>query len=82
MDTANIDTPQRVLVVESARQLREERMIAASTARDCARDGQGGASEGETVLPDFVPTCYHPGGIFEELPALVPELMRSATVEG
>ena len=82
MDTVNMDTPQRVLVVESARQLREERVTAASAAQDFARDGRGGASKGEVVLPDFVPTCYHPGGIFNELPALAQELMRSPTVEG
>ena len=78
MDTANMDTPQRVLVAESTRQLREER----ETATLIARDGQGGTGEGETSLPDFVPCCYHPGGIFEDLQALAPELMRSPIVEG
>ena len=78
MDTENMDTPQRVLVAESARQLREEREAASLIARD----GQGGASEGEASLPDFVPCCYHPEGIFEDLPALAPEQMRSPVVEG
>ncbi|XP_013639652.1 PREDICTED: uncharacterized protein At3g60930, chloroplastic-like [Brassica oleracea var. oleracea] len=78
IDTENMDTPQRVLVAESTRQLREER----ENATLITRDGQGGASEGETSLPDFVPCCYHPGGIFEDLPALAPELMCSPIVEG
>jgi len=78
MDTENMDTPQRVLVAESARQLREEREAASLIARD----GQGGASEGEASLPDFVPCCYHPEGIFEDLPALAPGQMRSPVVEG
>ncbi|KAG2270693.1 hypothetical protein Bca52824_065248 [Brassica carinata] len=67
-----------LLVAESTRQLREER----ETATLIARDGQGGTGEGETSLPDFVPCCYHPGGIFEDLQALAPELMRSPIVEG
>ena len=78
MDTENMDTPQRVLVAESARQLREEREAASLIARN----GEGGASEGEASLPDFVPCCYHPEGIFEDIPALVPEQMRSPVVEG
>ena len=82
MDTVNMETSQWFLVVESARQLREERATAAFAAQDCARDGRSGASDGEVALPDFVPTCYHPGGIFEELTALAHELMRSPTVEG
>ena len=61
MDTENMDTPQQVLLAESALQLREER---------------------EASLPDFVPCCYHPEGIFEDLPALAPEQMRSPVVEG
>ena len=65
MDTANMDTPQRVLVVESVRQLREERVNDAFAAQDCVIDGRGGASDGEVSFPDFVPICYHPGEIFE-----------------
>ena len=79
MDTENMDTPQRTLVAESVRQLREER--ASFDAQAWARDGCGGASDGED-LSDFVPTCYHPGGIFEDLPALSSRLMSSSTVEG
>ena len=82
MDTTNMDTPQRVLVAEAAHHLREERSTAALVARGCARDGQGGASDGEISLPDFVPCCYHPEGNFEDLPALAPELMCSPTAEG
>ena len=78
MDTENMDTPQRVLVAESARQLREEREAASLIARD----GQGGASEGEASLPDFVPCCYHPEGIFEDLPALAPGQMCSPVMKG
>ena len=73
-----MDTPQRVLVDDAARQLHGKR----ETTALIARDGQGGASEGEISLPDFVPCCYHPGNIFEDLPALAPELMRSSVVEG
>jgi len=78
MDTENMDTPQRVLVADSARQLREER----ESATLILRDGQDGASDGEVSLPDFVPCCYHPEGIFEDLPALAAEQMRSPVVEG
>ena len=45
-------------------------------------DGRGGASDREISPPDFVPCCYHPEGIFEDLPALAPELLRSPIVEG
>ena len=78
MDTENMDTPQRVLVADSVRQLREER----ESITFIARDGQGGASVGEASLPDFVPCCYHPGGIFEDLPALAVEQMRPPVLEG
>ena len=81
-DTANMDTPQRASVVETARQLRDEKENIASGAQDCARDGWGGVRDGKVALLDFVPTCYHPGGIFEELPALAPEMIRSPTMEG
>uniref|UniRef100_A0A0D3A8H1 Uncharacterized protein n=1 Tax=Brassica oleracea var. oleracea TaxID=109376 RepID=A0A0D3A8H1_BRAOL len=60
MDTTNMDTPQRVLVAESARLIREERAVVESVAQDCARDGRGGASDEEIPPPDFVPCCYHP----------------------
>ncbi|KAG2288358.1 hypothetical protein Bca52824_047962 [Brassica carinata] len=73
-----MDTPQRVLVADSARQLREER----ENVTLISRDGQGGADVGETSLPDFVPCCYHPGGIFEDLPALAVEQLRPSVVEG
>ena len=79
MDTENMDTPQQTLVAELARQLQEER--ASFDAQTGTRDGRGGASEGEDP-PDFTPTCYHPGGIFEDLPALASGLMRSSTAEG
>ncbi|XP_013594574.1 PREDICTED: uncharacterized protein LOC106302655 [Brassica oleracea var. oleracea] len=78
MDTENMDTPQRVLVADSARQLREER----ENVTLISRDGQGGADVGEASLPDFVPCRYHPGGIFEDLPALAVEQMRPSVVEG
>ena len=78
MDTENMDTPQRFLVADSARQFREERESAALILRD----GLDGASDGEVSLPDFIPCCYHPGGIFEDLPALAAEQMRSPVVEG
>lgn len=55
MDTTNMDTAQRVLVAESARLIREKRAVVGSVAQDCARDGRGGASDGEIPPPDFVP---------------------------
>ena len=76
MDTVNLDLPQRVLVSDSARLHREE---TAAQARACPRDGQGGA---RSRSQGHVPICYYPGGIFEELPALSPELLRSAVVRG
>ena len=82
MDTTNMDTSQRVLVAESARLIREERANVESVAQDCARDGRGGAHDGEISPPDFVPCCYHPEGIFEDLPALAPGLLRPPVVEG
>ena len=39
IDTTNMDTPQRVLVAESARLIREEMAVVGSVAQDCARDG-------------------------------------------
>lgn len=33
-------------------------------------------------LIDYRPTVYHPGGIFEELPTLPPELLRDPWAEG
>ncbi|KAG2255553.1 hypothetical protein Bca52824_074847 [Brassica carinata] len=47
----------------------------------CARDGSGGARD-EALAVDYVPTCYYPGGIFEELPALAPEFLRSPDLSG
>ena len=78
MDTENMDTPQRVLVADSARRLLEE----GESATLILRDGQDGASDGEVSLPDFIPCCYHPEGIFEDLPALAVEQMRSPVIEG
>ncbi|XP_022558249.1 meiosis-specific protein ASY2-like [Brassica napus] len=82
MDTTNMDTSQRVLVAESARLIREERANVESVAQDCARDGRGGAHDTEISPPDFVPCCYHPEGIFEDLPTLAPGLLRPPAVEG
>ena len=82
MDTTNMDTSQRVLVAKSARLIREERETVESVAQDCTRDGRGGAHDGEISPPDFVPCCYHPEGIFEDLPALAPGLLRPPVVEG
>lgn len=31
---------------------------------------------------DFRPTCYHPGGIFEELPRIAPEMLHDPKAEG
>ncbi|KAG2250672.1 hypothetical protein Bca52824_080808 [Brassica carinata] len=62
----------------SRNQLREER----ENVTLISRDGQGGADVGEASLPDFVPCRYHPGGIFEDLPALAVEQMRPSVVEG
>ena len=69
------------MVSESARLHREEVRGAPTEAQVCARDGRGGA--GEVVPPvNYVPTCHYTEGIFEELPALAPELLRSPEVSG
>ena len=82
MDTTNMDMPQRVLVAESVHLIRKEKVVVESVAQDCARDDRGGASDGEIPPPDFVPCCYHPEGIFEDLPALARELLRPPIMEG
>ena len=69
------------MVSELARLHREEARGALTEAQVCARDGRGGA--GDEVPPDnHVPTCHYPGGIFEELPALAPELLRPSEISG
>ncbi|KAF8102777.1 hypothetical protein N665_0195s0014 [Sinapis alba] len=68
MDTRSLGLPKRLLVSESSRLHR-------------TRDGQGGARDG-TPSVDFVPICYYPGGIFEELPPVSPELLRPVEARG
>ena len=41
----------------------------------------GGAGD-KTPPVKFMPTCYYPGGIFEELPEISPEFLRSPDVSG
>ncbi|KAG2253397.1 hypothetical protein Bca52824_083533 [Brassica carinata] len=71
MDTGSLDLSQRILVSESARSYRQEVRGNPAESHAYERDGYGGARDG--VLPaDYMPTCYYPGEIFEELPAIAP----------
>lgn len=81
MDTGSLDLSQRILVSESARSFRQEVRGNQAEPQACDRDGSGGARDG--VLPaHYTPTCYYPGEIFEELPAIAPECLRSPDVSG
>ena len=81
MDTRNLDLSQRILAFESAHSYRQEGRGNPDEPQACERDGSGGAGDG--ALPvNYVPTCYYPGGIFEELPAISPEFLRSFDVTG
>ncbi|XP_013679996.1 meiosis-specific protein ASY2-like [Brassica napus] len=81
MDTRNLDLSQRILVSESARSYRQEVGGNPAEPQACERDGSGGARDG-VPLVNYVPTCYYPGEIFEELPAVAPEFVRSPDVNG
>lgn len=81
MDTRNLDLSQRILDSESARSYRQEVRGDRDEPHACERDGSGGAGD-ETPHVKFVPTCYYPGGIFEELPEISPEFLRSPDVSG
>ena len=81
MDTGNLDLSQRILVSESARSYRQEVRGNPDEPQACERDGSGGAGDGAFAV-NYVPTCYYPGGIFEELPAIASEFLRSPDVSG
>ena len=81
MDTRSLDLSQRILVSESARSYRQEVGITPAEPQVCKRDGSGGARDG-VPLVNYVPTCNYPGEIFEELPAVAPEFLRSPDVSG
>ncbi|CAG7871249.1 unnamed protein product [Brassica rapa] len=79
METVKMELSQRLLVAGAARQFREEENCAAGDGQDAVsedRDGTSsksvkptrGSRSGHSIRPDFFPTCYYPGGIFEELP--------------
>lgn len=53
MDTVNMDSSQRALVAESARQHRGERGNDTNDAQDFARDGRGGERE---MVKSLLPT--------------------------
>ena len=80
MDTRNLDLSQRILVSESARSYRQEVGGNPAEPQACERDGSGGAMDGSLV--NYVPTCFYPGEIFEELPAVAPEFLRSPDESG
>ena len=80
MDTRNLDLSQRILVSESARSYRQEVGGNPAEPQACERDGSGGVRDGSLV--NYVPACYYPGEIFEELPAVAPEFLRSPNVSG
>ena len=72
MATGSLDLSQRILISESARSFRQEVRGNQAEPQACERDGSGGARDG--VLPaDYMPTCYYPGEIYEELSAIAPE---------
>ncbi|KAF8105332.1 LOW QUALITY PROTEIN: hypothetical protein N665_0158s0016 [Sinapis alba] len=81
MDTRSLGLSERLLVSESARLHRREVARITTEAQTCTRDGQDGTRDG-TPPVDFVPICYYPGGIFEELPSLSPEMLRSPEARG
>ncbi|XP_048599761.1 meiosis-specific protein ASY2-like [Brassica napus] len=81
MDTGNLDLSQRILIFESARSYRQEVRGNPDERQACERDGSGGARDGALAV-NYVQTCYYPGGIFEELPALASEFLRSPDVSG
>ena len=76
-----MELSQRILVSESACLHRQEIRDATSEPQICERDGSGGARD-EVPLVNYVPTCYYPGEIFEELPVLASEFLHSPDVSG
>ncbi|KAF8075604.1 hypothetical protein N665_1078s0003 [Sinapis alba] len=76
MDTHSLGLPERLLVSESTRLHRREVARTTTEAQACARDGQEGARDGTPPI-DFVPICFYPSRIFEEMPPLPPESLRS-----
>ena len=81
MDTRSLELSQRILVSESARLHRREIGGAPSEPQICERDGSSGAGD-EVPLVNYVQTCYYPREIFEEIPTLAPEFLRSSDVSG
>ncbi|KAG2270467.1 hypothetical protein Bca52824_065022 [Brassica carinata] len=81
MDTWNLDLFQRIVISDYARSYRQEVRGNPDEPQACERDGSGGAGDGALAV-NYVPTCYYPGGIFEELPALSSEFLRSPDVSG
>ena len=81
MDTRSLELSQRILVSESARLYREKVGEAPTEPQIFERDGSSSTRD-RVPLVNYVPTCYYPGGIFEELPTLAPEFMRSPDVSG
>ena len=88
MNTVILSLPQRILVTDAARLFREEGDgQTASDDQYAMRSIDLGGSRrrpiiGRSVHLDYYPTCYYPGGIFEELPTLAPDLKRPSAVEG
>lgn len=94
MDTVNMRRFQRLLVANAARLMREGGdNLVTSDARDCPGYPQGGervidsiflrnrSTRESAIEPEFAPTCYFPGGIFEGLPRIHPDLLRPADAE-
>ncbi|KAG2282675.1 hypothetical protein Bca52824_053895 [Brassica carinata] len=70
-----------ILVSESARLYRQEVRGNPDEPQAYERDGSGGAGDGAFAV-NYAPTCYYPGGIFEELPAIASKFLRSPDVSG
>ena len=87
-DTENMSLSQRLLVADAHRRIREEgadRIEVGSS--DMSGSGSEASNKASRALRqvrrrvrfdqiDCRPTIYHPGGIFEELSPLPPELLR------
>ncbi|KAF3532797.1 hypothetical protein DY000_02043330 [Brassica cretica] len=87
-DTENMTLSQRLLVADAHRMIRDEGADRVGVGRsDVSGSGSDASSQtsrhsrrARRGIPfdqvDCRPTIYHPGGIFEELSPLLPELLR------
>ncbi|KAH0896292.1 LOW QUALITY PROTEIN: hypothetical protein HID58_045860, partial [Brassica napus] len=78
-DIENMTLSQRPLVADAHRMIRDEGVDRVEVG-SCDVSGSGSDARARQGIPfdqvDCRPTIYHPGGIFEELSPLPPELLR------